>query len=821
MATLLQDLRYAIRTLRKAPGFTAVAALTLAFGIAVNAAMFSILNAVLWRPLPVREPGALAVLFSKNRATGSFGDFSYADYLDFKEAGDVFEGLIAYEPVALSLSRDGKNERLWGEVVSGNYFDVLGVSPVLGRAFRADEDETRGAVPVALVSHSLWMKRFQSDPAFVGKTLRLNGRDFTVVGVTPREFHSVYYVGFRPDIWLPTAMYDAAVPTAAGKLRERGATSLRIMARLKRGVPLEQARARVATIARRIEDASPTTNAGLEAALFPERETRPEPGEDARSMSLAGGVFLGAVGLVLLIACANVANLLLARATARHREIAVRVAIGASRDRIVRQLLTESLLLAALGGALGTGLAGWATSWLSANWHLPTDIPFALDFGLDGRALAFTAAASLVTAVVFGLAPALQATQPGIASALKTESLTLHGEKRSRLRDLLVVGQVATSCLLLICAGLALKSLGRMRRVDPGFDTRSGLLATVTPSLLGYDEARGQTFYRQLLARVTTLPGVRSASLAHYVPLEFSANGGNVYVEGRETRPGQPPDSVFWSVVAPRYFETMGTRVLEGREFTAADDAWSPRVGIVNEAFAKRYWPGESPLGRAVRTNTPEAPPLVVVGVVATAKERTLTEAPEPHLYQPLAQSYPSGATLVVRGEGDARSLLSAIRETVWTLDPEIALSDVKTLEQLVEGRALVFTRFGTSLSGIFGVLALGIAMVGLYGVLSYAVGRRVREIGIRVALGASRGEVLRLVVGQGMRLAAVGMALGIAAAVAVARLLSSLFYGVGRADIAVFAVVVAALAGVAFLASYAPARRATRIDPITTLRYE
>jgi predicted permease len=821
MATLIQDLRYAIRTLRKAPGFTAVAAATLALGIAVNAAMFSILDAVLWRPLPVREPDRLAVLFARNRASGGFFDFSYADYQDFKAAGDVFAGLIAYEPVALSLSQEGRNERLWGEVVSGNYLDVLGVSPALGRGFHPDEDGTAGARPVALVSHSLWTKRFHADPGLVGRPLRLNGRDFTIVGVTPPEFHSVYYVGFRPDIWLPAAMYDAAVPSSAGKLLERGATSFRIMARLAPGVPLEQARARVATIARRIEEESSRTNAGLEAALLPEKETRPEPGEDARNLSFAGVVFLAAVGLVLLIASANVANLLLARATARQREIAVRLAIGASRDRIVRQLLTESLLLAVLGGGLGMALAGWATSWFSASWHLPTDLPFALDFGLDGRALAFTAAVSLATAVVFGLAPALQASHPGIASALKADSLTPGGEKRSRVRDALVVGQVATSCLLLVCAGLALRSLGRMKTVDPGFDTRNGLLATVTPSLLGYDEARGQAFYRQLLARVTSLPGVRAASLGHFVPLEFSANGGNIYVEGRETRPGQPPDSTFWSVVAPRYFETMGTRVLEGREFTPADDAAAPRVAVVNEAFAKRYWPGRSPLGTTLRAEGPDAPPLTVVGLVATVKERMLGEAPEPYLYRPIAQSYPSGATLVVRGEGDATALLPAIRGALRALDPEVPFSDVKTLEQLVEGRALASTRFGTGLSGIFGLLALGIAMVGLYGVLSYAVSRRVREIGIRMALGASRGEVLRLVVGQGMRLAAAGVGLGTAAAVAVARFLSSLFFGIGTADAAVFAVVVAALAGVAFLASYVPARRATRVDPLAALRYE
>jgi predicted permease len=497
------------------------------------------------------------------------------------------------------------------------------------------------------------------------------------------------------------------------------------------------------------------------------------------------------------------------------------VAIGASRERIVRQLLTESLILAALGGGLGAALAGWATNLFSAAWHLPTDIPFVFDFGLDGRALAFTAAISLLTAVVFGLFPALQASQPGIASALKAESLTPQGEKRSRLRDALVVGQVATSCLLLICAGLALRSLGRMKNVNPGFETKNGLLATVTPSLLGYDEARGRDFYRRLLDKVSNLPGVTAASLGHYVPLEFSAGGGNVYVDGHETRPGQAPDSVYWSTVAPRYFETMGTRIVEGREFTRADDASALPVAVVNEAFAKRYWPGESPLGRTLRTETPDAPAITVVGLVTTAKERTLTEAPEPHLYRPMAQRYPSAATLVVRAEGDARNLVPAIREAVRTLDPEVGLTDVKTLEQLVEGRALAGTRFGTGLAGVFGFLALGIAMVGLYGVLSYAVSRRVREIGIRMALGASRGGVLRLVVGQGMRLAAIGMTLGTIGAVAAARLLSSILYGVGGADVGIVAVVLASLAGVAALASYVPARRATRIDPITALRYE
>jgi predicted permease len=821
METLLRDVRYGLRTLVRSPGFSALAVLTLGLGIGVNAAMFSVAHGYLWKGPAVADPETLAVVYAKNRADGSYADFSYADYLDFREARDVFSAVIGYYPLPLSLSHGAANDRVWGEVVSGNYFEVLGVAPALGRAFRADEDRTPNAAPVAVISHRLWQSRFQGRPEAVGETLKLNGRAFTVIGVAPPRFSGLYLPGFHPDLWVPTMMLEALVPGADARPFERGRTTLRVTGRLRPGVSAAQAQAAVGAIAQRLEREFPQTNRGYEAAVIPEPQARPEP-DGARVVSLIAAIFMAGVGLVLLVACANVAHLMLARATARQTEMALRLALGAERRHLVRQLLAEGGLLALGGGALGALLAWAGTEALAAAMVLPTDIPLVFEFGLDGRGLAYTLAVSLAAALASGLTPALQAARTDVVHGLKNDGRAGSGSRHSRLRQALVVSQVALSCLLLVSAGLALRTLQAVGEVKPGFETRGALLVSVAPGLQGYTDERGQAFYRQLLERTAALPGVRSASLARFLPLDFSGSGGTVYVDGHHSRPDVQPESVGWARVAPGYFEALGTRILDGRGFTWDDGPSARRVVVVNETLAKRYWPGASPLGRSLRLDGAESEPLEVVGVAQDGKYRDLFEAPQSYLYLPLAQDYRGDATLVVRGQtADPTGLLPALREAVRGIDADMPLYDPKTLEALVAGRAMLAPRFAAGLAGVFAVLALVLAMVGLYGVVAFGVARRAREIGIRLALGASPARVRRMVLAEGARLCAVGAALGLAGALAVSRLLSGLLFGVSAVDPATFALVPAGLVLAALLAAYLPSRRATRLDPVTALRSE
>jgi predicted permease len=528
------------------------------------------------------------------------------------------------------------------------------------------------------------------------------------------------------------------------------------------------------------------------------------------------------VGLVLLIACANVANLLLARAAARRKEIALRLALGAGRLRLLRQLLIESGMLGLLGGGLGLVLAIWATAALGAGVRFPTDMPFLLNFSPDRRVLGFTVVISLLTGVVFGLVPALQSARPDVVGALKNEPLLGRSRRRPSLRGGLVVLQVALSCLLLIGTGLMLETLGKMKELDPGFDSRNGMLLSVSPSLLGYDKAQGESFYRQVLEEVGRVPGVRGVNLAQFVPLEFSASGGAVFVPGRESdQKAEGGDQTYWSVVEPGYFGVMGTGLLDGRDFRPQDDSMAPRVAIVNRTLAQRYWPKESPIGKTIRLNTPEAPPVEIIGMVSDGKYRNLEETTLPYLFLPFSQNYTGNATLIVRSVGDPTALLPAVREAIHRADPEMPAFDAKTLEQLIEGRALLGPRMAAQLAGVFSLLALGLAMVGLYGLISYSVSRRTREMGIRIALGAPLQAVRRMVVGDGLRLTAVGVILGTGAAAALTQVLRSVFFGMNPEDPKLLLVVPILLVAIALVASYIPARRATRVDPMVALRSE
>ncbi len=813
------DVRFALRALRRAPVFTAVVVLTLGLGIGANTAIFSIANGILWRPLPVREPDRLTLIAARNRAQGGYSDFSYPDYEDFRRDASGFEDIIAYVPTALSFSHREGSERIWAEVVSPNFFSALGVQPTLGRGF--DPGDAAGAAPTVVVSDRFRRRLALDQSPLLGWTLRLNGHDFTIVGAAPPEFHGVYQVLFAPDVWLPVSSYDLAFPGTPGRLHRRGATTFRLMGRLRPDITLTQANASVAAIGRRLEVDYPATNAGFDAEAIPELAARPEPGA-ARGFAVAAGGFLVVVGLVLLIACANVANLLLVRATVRRKEIALRLALGAGRRHLLSQLLTESLLLGLVGGLIGYVIAVGATSLLGAEIRFPTDIPFLFDFSPDRRVLGFTLGISLLTGLVFGLAPALQASGPDMLGALKNEPVLGRGGRWLDLRGALVVAQVAVSCILLVGTGLMFETLAQLKRLDPGFESRGGMVVSLSPALLGYDQKQGEAFYRRVLEEVDRLPGVRGASLAQNVPLEFSASGGAVFVPGQESKPGhESGDPMLWSAVSADYLGVMGTPLLEGRDLTARDDSVAPRVAVINHTMAEQYWPGTSPVGRTIRLNTLDGPPVEIVGVMADGKYRNLEERPLPYLLLPLLQNYTGNVTLVVRGADDLLEQLPAVRRAIHAVDPEMPIFDPKSLDQLIEGRALLGPRLGAGLAGVFGILALGLAMIGLYGVISYPVTQRTREMGIRIALGAPLQAVGRMVLRDGLRLAGLGVVLGTAGALGLTLIFRSLFFGVNPTDPRLLLPVPLLLIVVALLASYLPARRATRVDPIIALRSE
>ncbi len=818
MNDLLQDLRFAARGLRKNPGFSLVAVLTLALGIGANSAMFSIANSFVWQPLAVEHPAGLVNVFRYNPNGGSYGDVSFADYQDLRALHDVFADVAAYYPYPFGLSEGGRSERTWGEIVSGNYFTMFGVRPARGRAF--DEAETAGgAAAVTVISDGLWRRRFHADPGVLGRGVRVNGRDFAIIGVAPPTFHGVYYVGFEPDLWIPAGQFDAVVAGPPGQLAGRNGPQFRLMARLAPGVGVVRAQAAAQTVMARLAAEDPG-HRGLEARVMSELDARPEPGI-ATGFALAARLFLAAVALVLLIACANVANLLLTRATGRRKEIAIRLAMGASRARLVRQLLAESLLLAGLGAVAGVALASWCTAGVEAMLKLPTDLPFNFVFAINQRVVAYTAVLALLAGVVFGLAPALQTVRPELVGALKNDAVSARGLHRSRLRGALVVAQIAVSCVLLITAGLALRTLAKLRDVNPGFDTAHGLLMTVAPDLQRYERPRGEAFYRALLARTAALPGVRAASLAQFVPLDFSNNGGRIFVPGHEAGSDSTgAEMAGWAEVMPGFFDALGVRLAEGRDFTVRDDSAAPGVVIVNQTFARRYWPGVSAVGRQFRLRAPDSALVTVVAVAPDMKYNALSEQPTPFVYEPLTQNYQGYATLVVRTAADPRSLAPATQGVIASLDPDMP-SDVRTFADLMSGRALILPRFAATLAAGFAVLALALAVIGLYGVVSYAVSQRVREIGIRVALGARRGTVVGMVLRAGMGQAALGVGIGIVLALGATRALRSLLFGIGAADPLTFGVVALVLAAVAALASWIPARRAASVDPMVALRSE
>jgi predicted permease len=812
-----QDLRYAVRQLLRSPGFTIVAVATLALGIGANSALFTMAEAVLARPLPgVRASKELVWLAPLDVRGGQSLMMSYADYVDYRDQSGVFAELAAFEGTRFSLSSGGEPERVRGQIVSGNFFSVLGTPMRLGRPLTPDDDRTPGAHPVIVISHELWQRRFEGDPSVIGRKLIVNGAPFTVVGVASERFNGPAHAE-RNDLWMPIMMQARAYPQWPDMLTRRTTWWLQAVGRLKPTVGTAEANAAVAAIATRIAREDSSGHGDVTARVFPLRSgMEPRDGADV----LPIGVLAAAVtGLILLIACANVSNLLLGRAVARRREIGVRLSLGASRWRIVRQLLTESLLLAVLAGAIGLLLGAWATDLLASQ------IPAPLDVSVDLRVIAFTAGAVVLTAAFFGLVPAVHGTRADVAAAIK-ETTTGFGRRRSRLQGGFVVAQLSLSLVLLTTAGLFLHTLYKAARIEVGFDATTRVLAaSFDLGLQAYTPERAETFVRELTARVSGLPGVTSVSFTNQVPMSDRVIGADVTVEGDDPRArGVSEDgnrAAQLSSVRENYFRTTGIPFVRGRDFTPRDDDRAERVAIVSENLARRAWPNADPLGKRLSLNGADGPFLTVVGVVREALVGATGERPRPVVYLPQRQHPRTlDLTLVVRSASDARPLAEPIRRALRALDPHLPVYGVQTLAQYRSDR-MGELRLGSGLLAIFGGLALLLATVGVYAVMAFSVGQRTREVGVRVALGALRHQVVRLFLGEGMRLAGVGIAIGLALSAVVAKLLSSAFYGITPGDALTFVAVATLLASVALAACWLPARRAASVEPMQALRHE
>lgn len=807
MDILLQNLRYALRMLRKNPGFTVVAVITLALGIAANTTIFSWINATLLDPIPGVSRSSEMVAVEMGHA----GSFSYPDFLDLRDHNNSFGGLTAFAFAPASLTGDGKPERIWATLVSANYFDVLGVKPALGRGFLPGEDKSPGGAPVAVISDRLWRLRFGGDPAIVGKTIHLNTHPVTIVGVTPPVFQGSTS-GLRFDLWVPMTFAQNLAESGNELLESRGETWLNVLGRLRSGRSREQAQSEVTLLFQQIAGEFPDSHRGLILVTLYPLWRAPNGANGFFSTLLP--ILMGIAGVVLLLACSNVTNFLLLRGLSRQKEISIRLSLGAGRLRLIGQLLVENILVSLAAGAVALPITIWNANKFM-DFAPTTNIPIWISVSVDRRVLIATLLITLASGVLFGILPALRASGLNPAAVLKDESGALAGGRRkARLSSGLAVAQVALSLILLVSAGLFVRSFRATQHFDPGFNPRNVLLQSYDLFPNGYSQSAGMTFNRQVLETIASIPGVVSAGLADWVPLGFSSSSDSFSPEGYEPRPHEAV-SVGVARVSPGYFATVGIPLLSGRDFTAQDSADSQTVVVINEALAGKYWPKQNPLGKRLRI---EGKWAVVIGEARTTHYYDLNEPPRSFIYLPLYQFYSSGVVLHVRTAGDPLLSAGAIGQAVHRLNPDLPLFDVALMASRVGVSAFV-QRMAGAFVGAFGLLALVLAAVGIYAVISYSTKQRTQEVGIRMALGAHRSDVLLLILGKGSKITFLGVAIGLAATLAVARLMASLLYGVGATDLLTYSGVAVLLTIVALAASLIPALRATRIDPVVALR--
>src|SRR5438552_11010470 len=822
MANFWQDLRFAFRALGKSPWFAAIAIVTLSLGIAVNTCIFSMVNGFLLRPMPVPHPEQIAVLALQQAGDKSFQSFSYPDYLDLRAQSASFSDVIAYRLTLGGLTADNRGDHCIATRVTGNYFSVLGVQPALGRLILPTEGQTPGADPILVLGYSYWQKRFAGDSNVIGKSVEMNGHSLTIVGVAPQGFHGTYFI-VDSDLYLPLSVNVGTKDEkqVQNTWTQRSERSLTLMARLKSGANLKQAQSSLNVVAQRLAQEHPETDKGIAIRAFPEQLARPEPDPDNTLPSTAAA-FMALAALVLLVACFNVTNVLLVRATTRQREMAIRAALGAGRVRLVRQYLTESLLLALLGAGGGMLLGYWAMRFLSSI-PLGTDLPLQLQFLPDVRVYFFALGAALVAGVIVGVFPALRVARHDVSSVLHDAGRgSSGGRRRQFLRGSLVVAQVAGSLVLLIVAGLFIRSLGKAQSIYLGFESSHVLDFSLDVQQIGYQESQGRAFYRELESRLRALPAVVSVCLPFSVPMSVVTTFHSLIIDGNPVESGRQLTSVHDTISTPGSFNTLHIPVRHGRAFTESDEEKTLAVAVINQTMAKKFWPDEDPLGKRFSTKGPSGPFIEVVGVVQDGKYKGVVEVPQPHFYLPLSQAYIPLRTFHIRTSVPPESLSTQAQSQVRELAPSLAISEMQTLDQALQGlNGFLFFRLGAQLTGTMGLLGLILAVVGVYSVASYAAVQRTQEIGIRMAIGATPGDILKMVLRQGLGTVGIGLLAGLVAAFAGTRLLGDLFYGVAPNDPVTYAAVAALLLAVVLLACWIPARRATRVSPVLALRFE
>jgi predicted permease len=819
MRNLWQDLTFGMRMLRKNLGFTAVAVLTLGLGIGANTALFSIVDWLLLRPLPIAQPEQLTNLTFEQKGQFSNG-FSYPDYLDIRNGtSEMYSDVAGYDIGMDGITADGKTQPIQIGYVTGNFFQMCGIRPLLGRFILPSEGAVQGADPVLVLSYSYWTSRFGADPNVVGKKVAVDGTPATIVGVAPKGFHGVINL-FDTQGYMPTGMKSPMFGMATDFLTNRSARSMLIMARLRSGATLEQARAALRVIGDRLSKQYPDVDGGMQLKAWNVGPMGPASGPGQTGLEAVAGLFLGLALLVLVLACLNVANMLLVRATARQREMAIRTALGAARGRLIRQLLAESALLAACGCAAGI-FFGVAASRGISSLNLHTSLPIILDFQFDWRVFAYAFGVTALTGILAGLVPALRASRANLADMLHDASRG-SSAGRQRLRAALVAAQVAGSMMLLVIAGLFTRSLAKAQFTDLGFDPTHVLNFTIDPHEIGYNEAQGREFFKQLLPRIESLPGVKAASVAATVPGGEIELGSSLDIEGRAVEPGRPKPDAGFNYVTPHYFETMGIPVLRGRAFTDADEQNSQFVALIDERMASSFWPNQDPIGRRFTTKDDPKHSIAVIGVVRNTQSARLTDQNTPFFFAPLSQHYISFVTLQVRAFGAPESVATPVIQAAQSIAPTMPVYNVQTMTQALNGIGGIFLfKLGAGIAASLGILGLALATIGLYGVVSFAATQRTREIGIRMALGARPSAVLAMICQRGLVIIAIGLAIGAALALAVGRLIGSLLIGVSGTDPLTYIAVAFTLALVGSAASYIPALRASRVDPIIALRHE